>query len=224
MRHAPVPSRHRDLPLHGYRAEHERLGARRRGGARRRRASPRAHPTNCRDPRRGPLQDRRRRDAIGLRHSATGSLGGTPRAARSARRALAQPGAATSRPHGASRRDSRTARRRLSRRLPQPVVAPPRRGARRADSAQQHRRRTRPRGPARGCHAGGAGRVSSARHPATGRDFPALSSRAASRLPTAEHARDICPTTCRRIPPRSWVGSGKWRRSPPSCCGPRSAW
>ena len=36
-------------------------------------------------PRWGSLQDRRRRDAISLRHSATGSGGGAPRAARTAR-------------------------------------------------------------------------------------------------------------------------------------------
>ena len=46
---------------------------------------------------------------------------------------------------------------------------------------------------ARGCHPEGAGRVSPARHPATGGDLPALPSGAASRLPTAQHARTSAP-------------------------------
>ena len=196
------------------------LGARRRRGAHRRRASPCTHPSGRRDPRRGPLQDRRRRHAIGLCHRAARGRRGAGRAARAARRAVAECGAAAAGPHGASRRDGRAARRRLSRRLPQPPGASPRRGSRRADSAQQHRRRTGQGRTARGRHPEGAGRVSAARHPAAGGGLSALPSRAASGLPAAQHARVICRTTCRRIPRRSWGGSGRWRRPSPSCCGP----
>ena len=115
--------------------------------------------------------------------------------------------------HGAACRHGRTARRGLSRRLPQPAGAAPRRGPRRADSAEQHRGRPRPRGPARGGHA--ARRSASYRL----RDIvqpeeifqlchPALRQTSHRSTPPA-----ICRITCPRTPPRSWDGSGRSRRS-----------
>ena len=221
-----LPSRHRHLPLHRHRGQHRALGAGSGRHARGRRAAP-GHPAQ---PHRRPPRGLYKTIGDGTQ-AAFASAEDALRAARRrpTRARWPKPGPIRRDRCGCAWRCMPESRAEPQdgdylAACPQPVGASPRRGARRADSAQQHRCRTRPRGPARGCHAEGARRVSAARHLAARGDLSALPSRAASRLPAAQHARAICRTTCRRIPRRSWDGSGRWRTSSPYCCGPTCGW